>query len=89
MSNTLNLLPNGEPSPFYLCTAINPNTDEEKTVVLTEWWYDYKKIESIENSANSYFYDVFDKGPFEIISIKKLTDDELIQYMSCHEIVGR
>ena len=67
----LNILPNGKPSAKYECTASN-DYEETRTVVLTEWWYDGKKVESIEKSADSYFYEYFDKAPFKIESIKLL-----------------
>lgn len=70
---SLNILPTGEPSPQYECTAIG-ECGTEKTVVLTEWWSDHKKVEDIKESAMNYFYDEagFDKAPFKITSIRKI-----------------
>jgi hypothetical protein len=44
---------------------------EVKTAVLQEWWYDYKRVESIEDTAKSYFYEAFRKSPSKIVSITK------------------
>jgi len=73
---TLNKLPDGSPSPKYRCTAVGYACGEEKTVVLQEWWYDGRLVESIEDSAEDYFYGEgesgFDKSPFNITSIEKV-----------------
>lgn len=70
---SLNKLPNGEDSPRYKCTAYRPSTGETHTAVLTEWWCDGKRVESIEESAENYFYDFFDKGIFKITKIQKVS----------------
>ena len=71
---TLNVLPTGEPSPQYECTAVGDYCGTEKAVVLTEWWFNHKKVEDIEESAMNYFYEEsgFDKAPFTILSITKI-----------------
>ncbi len=56
----------------YECVAIAYLDDEVKTVVLTEWWFEGKLVESIEESAKHYFYDAFDKSPFKVVSIEKV-----------------
>lgn len=57
----------------YECTAISIDGDE-KTAVIEEWWYDGEKVESIEATANDYFYTYFDKASFEIIKIVPLVE---------------
>ena len=68
---SLNKLPDGSPSPKYKCTARGYYCGTVKSVVLTEWWYDGKKVESIEETAKKYFYDGagFDKAPFKLVSV--------------------
>jgi hypothetical protein len=68
---SLNKLPNGTPSPTYKCAAIGRHCRTVKTVVLTEWWYDGKKVESIETSAENYFSDAFGKASFTTLGIVK------------------
>jgi len=70
---SLNKLPNGDDAPKYAVTAVS-FSGEEKTETLTEWWYDGKLIEPIEESAEHYFYDVFDKVPFTITEIKHIEE---------------
>ena len=72
---TLNKLPNGSDAPRYECKAKSiHDEDDVRTLILTEWWNEGKLIESIEQSAESYFYDVFDKESFEIITISIIED---------------
>lgn len=73
---SLNKLPDGSNSPRFICKAIGNADGEEKTLELTEWWCDGKKVETIEQSAESYFYDAFDKASFEVISIEKIEEAE-------------
>jgi hypothetical protein len=69
--STLNRLPDGTQSPRFKCVAESHWDREVKTVVLQEWWYDYKRVESIHSSAKSYFYEAFRKCPSTIVSITK------------------
>jgi hypothetical protein len=68
---TLNKLPDGSPAPVFTCVAEGVD-GEVKTLELTEWWYEGKKVETIEESAQHYFYDAFDKGSFEVKSITRI-----------------
>jgi hypothetical protein len=74
--STLNRLPNGMPSPSYKCTAIGRACGETKTVVLQEWWYEDRQVQTIEQSAEEYFYGDgthgFDKHPFKILNIEEI-----------------
>lgn len=54
------------------CTAVGRLCGEEKVVRIVEWWYDGKLVETIEESAESVFYEIFDKHPFTITSIVKV-----------------
>jgi len=71
---TLNVLPTGEPSPRYECTALGDYCGVEKMAVLQEWWSDGVQVEDITKTAEDYFYDEagFDKVPFTILSITKI-----------------
>ncbi len=69
--STLNKLPDGSPSPYYECTAIDTD-DIEHTETLQEWWCDGKKVMSIEESAEDYFYGYFDKCWFELTRVRKV-----------------
>ncbi len=68
---TLNKLPDGTDAPKYEVTAVS-FSGEEKTITLTEWWYEGRKVESIEDSAQSAFYDAFDKESFMVVSIVRI-----------------
>ncbi len=68
--STLNKLPDGSPSPVFTCVA-ESYEGERKVLELTEWWCDGRKVETIEESAEGYFYDVFDKASFTVISIER------------------
>ena len=74
----LNKLPDGTDSPKYKCVAVGED-GTEKSVILTEWWCDGKLSETIEKSAENYFYEEsgFDKKPFKILSIEKLLRGDL------------
>ena len=58
----------------YKCTARGELDDQIITVVLEEWVYKGELVESIESSAEEYFYEAFDKHPFKIIEIEKLNN---------------
>ncbi|MCP3669159.1 MAG: hypothetical protein GY814_01720 [Gammaproteobacteria bacterium] len=69
--SALNKLPDGSPAPVFRCVAVGFD-GEKKTLDLTEWWWEGVKVETIEESTESYFYNAFDKGSFDVISITKL-----------------
>ena len=73
---SLNKLPDGSPSPKYKCTAIGDYCGTVKSVVLTEWWCDGERVESIEESAEEYFYGDagFDKATFKLVSVVQEPD---------------
>lgn len=70
--SSLNKLPDGSPSPVFDCTAECGIDGTYKHLEITEWWFEGKKVESIEESAESYFYDAFDKGPFTVTDIVRI-----------------
>ncbi len=70
----LNVLPDGTPSPKYKVTAMCYFDEEEKTEILQEWWNNGKMVETIQESAEGCFYEVFDKAPFKILEIVKLQE---------------
>ncbi len=73
---SLNILPNGKPSPRFKVTAIGNNFSGEEIQVteeFQEWWSDGKKVQDVKECASDYFYTVtFDKAPFKIIDIERI-----------------
>lgn len=70
--STLNKLPDGSDSPEYDCTAVSRFDGTEKTLRITEWWNEGRRVETIAQSAEGAFYDAFDKEPFKVIEIAKV-----------------
>ena len=70
--STLNKLPDGSPAPQYAVTARAYDAEEAVTEILTEWWNEGKQVCSIEESAEDYFYGLFDKCGFIIEKIVRL-----------------
>ncbi len=62
----------------YLCTgtALRNGVMVTLTAELEEWWYEGRKVETIEETARGYFYDAFDKAGLESLRVEQLTGGE-------------
>lgn len=68
---SLNKLPDGTDSPRFRVTAVS-FSGEEKTLELQEWWFEGRRVETIEKSAEDAFYMAFDKESSHITEIVEI-----------------
>lgn len=75
---TLNKLPDGTDSPKFEC-VVEGMDGRRAVLVAQEWWYNGKRVQTIEATAHDYFYTAFDKAPFKIKSCKRLEGRDLLR----------
>lgn len=72
--STLNKLPDGSPSPTWEAIVIDLDGNEH-VERFQEWWCDGKKVCSMKDQVEDFFYGKLDKAHFQILSMRLITGE--------------